>query len=1253
VHGGGNTTGDAENAYELLTDEQRALINQITIDEAGELTSKQRTRLLNLVARRIRAFSTDGKTPGFTHLLEVSLDLVEGAQPFRHAPTRLGEAGSKIADEAIDDMERHGIIRKSNSPWASRVVLVKKKSGEPRFCIDLRDLNSRLKIQDTPLPRCDDAIDQLGKATAKLGGATWFHTLDLTAGFWTLPIKESHKERLAFVTQRGKWEFNKLPFGLASGPSYMQRLMEATLQGLAWEVCLPYLDDVAIWASGDDPDSAFEQALERLDMVLERFEWAGLTAKAKKCHLFGTRVEYLGHICSREGVSLDPSKINAVKDMDPTRLQTLEDVRSFLGLVGYYRDHIDDFHLISAPLVDLTKKGVDVATAVQSAECQEAARLLIEAMCKDPVLAYPRSDRPFYVKTDGASGRGVGGVLVQMHEDADGNLKERPVAYYGRRLSSAEKNYTVTEIELLAVVECLKKWRPYLWGRHFHLITDHAALKWLHTMRDTAEGGVSSRLTRWIMRLQEYDFEIHHKPGAQHQDADALSRLATPVWTKAPEFEEIDPATCGPGAIAAAYSKVVSRVWKSIHGSASTVGAAPNPEVARRHLFNGSPSLESIREALVDDPEASAVVTYLETQLLPTETRESVATRRLSRQIELRDGLLYRVREAGTTQEATALYIPAEFRAAYLTAFHDRAGHHGRERTYRLMGKHVWWPRMWEDVTDHVNTCHECTFTKRTPRVLGQGHEPHIGDAPFDTVVVDVLSMGKVPTARGHTKILIFADSLTRWIEAVPMVEDPTSEEVLNHFIHYVVARYGLPRAVRSDRGSNLVSALVSDFYEQFDISMELTTADHHQSAGLVERINDTLTHMLKASMHDHPKDWDDHLDFILFSYRATPHRVTTHSPAYLLYGHEMKIPSSTAHSVTSHDGEMTAQQRQVAYRLAGGLYDAWALAKGATLHQQRRDRENTDRTHTHMTLVPNERVLLRRTGLLPKLACEWEGPYRVKAVLGRDNYELTDLHDRRRHPKIHISRLRPYLTATDHERLAPDEYLIDQFLARRDVTRADGSVDRQYKVKWRGYPKAEATWQSRSTLAGQRDALDAMLAAFDAGVDTPAQPPAAAPSPAAPPPPTAAPPPSAAPPTADAEPSPPPSADAEAQPNGLPLAAQLNRGQWYYQFPIPGSSTARGPRLRWFPSSSFTPEELERYQSIHPAAVTPPASTSAYWFGPIRPDQLERLANSLSRRFSKTSLRHQRLGFDLLPAISPHQTTGSPQTRPTAGVTT
>ena len=225
----------------------------------------------------------------------------------------------------VAEMEaNNGIIRKSNLSWGSRVVLVNKKGGETRFCIDYRDLNRKLVTLDSPIPRCDEAIDRLSSGPGQQD-SLFLCTLDLASGFWTLPIEEEPTTSTACVTHRQKYEWNYLPFGVQSGPSCMCRLMDAALQGLVWEICMPYLDDVAIWSTGmgDAADSretaSFEQMMHRLELVLEPLAWAGLSAKASKCILFAVSAPHLGHVISRSGLEMEPAKVQKILDIKPSR----------------------------------------------------------------------------------------------------------------------------------------------------------------------------------------------------------------------------------------------------------------------------------------------------------------------------------------------------------------------------------------------------------------------------------------------------------------------------------------------------------------------------------------------------------------------------------------------------------------------------------------------------------------------------------------------------------------------------------------------------------------------------------------------------------------------------------------------------------------------------------------------------------------------------------------------------------------------
>ena len=493
-------------------------------------------------------------------------------------------------------------------------------------------------------------------------------------------------------------------------------------------------------------------------------------------------------------------------------------------------------------------------------------------------------------------------------------------------------------------------------------------------------------------------------------------------------------------------------------------GSHEKQKRAKRHWQTDLSDLSALREASATDDQYCDLVAYALNGQLPVAPEAATAVKKRSKNLSLRDGLLVR---SITTQgiEREQLYIPESLRPLYLTAFHDQQGHVGREKSYMSMARQVYWPGMWEDLTDHINACHECSFCKRSARPEGQAHTPTIGDCPFDEILVDVLSMDDHPTTKGNKKVLVFFDSLTRWAEAVALPGEPTSIEVLDHFMELVVSRYGFPLRVRSDSGSNLSSALVQSVYEHYEVEMRLGTPEHHQSQGAVERFNDTLVGMTRAACLT-GGDWDDHLPFLLYTYRATPHRVTGHSPAYLLYGRELRAPAPTSLSRDVDPGAMTPEQRSNAARLVGGMRLAWASAAQATRDAQLASRDKSDLLHDHaLTFVPNERVLVRREGLLPKLAPRYEGPYRVTEVLPDGNYKLRDLTSRRRRTTIHVSRLRPYLTITDAERLSPDEYLIERLLNRRDRNLPDGTVSQEYLVKWQGYPKAEATWTPRSLL--------------------------------------------------------------------------------------------------------------------------------------------------------------------------------------------
>ena len=419
-------------------------------------------------------------------------------RPIRQRVRRVPPKRREIIETYLQDLLKQGCIQPSSSDWATPVVIVNKKDGSPRFCIDYRKLNEVTKKDAYPLPRIDDALDLL--AFKK-----YFCVFDLASGYFQLPMHEDDVHKTAFITHAGLFEWLVLPMGLCNSPATFQRCMNQVFRELIPDACLVYLDDIIVF--GD----SFESTMNNLEAVFERLRFANLKLKPKKCRVFQTSVEYLGHIVSSDGVRADPRKVQAVKDW-PTP-QTIRDVRSFHGLCSYYRRFMPDFATIAAPLISLTEKD---ARFVWETTHQNAFDKMKALLVSAPILAYPRDTGRYIVDTD-ASLFGMGGVLSQIQ-----NGEEKVIAYASKSFSKSQRRYCTTKRELLAVVYLVGNvFRPYLAPEEeFTVRTDHSSLRWLMNFKD-----VDGMLGRWLQVLAEFNFTIEHREGKRHLNADALSRV--------------------------------------------------------------------------------------------------------------------------------------------------------------------------------------------------------------------------------------------------------------------------------------------------------------------------------------------------------------------------------------------------------------------------------------------------------------------------------------------------------------------------------------------------------------------------------------------------------------------------------------------------------------------------------------------------------------------------------------------------------
>ena len=443
-------------------------------------------------------FSQNNNDLGFydTHVFEIN---TRNEKPIKSKPYRVPYAQQPEVDGMIDEMLENKIISKSNSPWASPLVIVKKRDGSNRFCVDYRKLNNITVKDNFPVPLIEETLDSLN-------GSCFFSTIDLCSGYWQMALDNDAKLKTAFISSKGLFHFERLPFGLSNAVAFFQRTMETIFDGIPFAKV--YIDDIMVHSK------TFEEHLIHLEEVFKRLREANLKIKPSKC-LFGSReTTFLGYDININGIKPNNEKIKAMLNYPAPINQ--KQVKRFLGLASYYRKFIPNYSSITEPINKLLKKGVKY---IWSEKCQRNFKLIIYYLTNPPLLAFPAFKKDFFLQTD-ASGIGLGAVLVQL--DKDGN--ERVLGYASRLLKDPERNYYATELECLAIVWATEHFRPYLYGRRFKIYSDHNPLVHMKNIKNK-----SARVTRWKLSLAEYDYEIEYKKGSLNSNADALSRIETEI----------------------------------------------------------------------------------------------------------------------------------------------------------------------------------------------------------------------------------------------------------------------------------------------------------------------------------------------------------------------------------------------------------------------------------------------------------------------------------------------------------------------------------------------------------------------------------------------------------------------------------------------------------------------------------------------------------------------------------------------------
>lgn len=457
------------------------------------LSVKEKCTILELLDREKEGFADNMSALQASSLEPYQIHTTSEKPVYAH-PYRKSLKERTLMQIEVQKMLEAGIIRASTSPWSAPVILIEKPDGSSRFCTDYRELNKVTTTDAFPLPRMDDIFD-------RLTGSKIFSTLDLKAGYWQIRLDAASQAKSAFSTPDGHYEYLRLPFGLKNAPAAFSRQMHTLLGHMRFVEI--YLDDITVHSK------TFAEHVGHLQQVLTTLRRVKLRLNKEKCSFAQTRIHLLGHVISADGIQVDTRKTKAVQEIQAPR--NIKELQRFLGMTGYYRKFMAGYAGVAAPLYGLLKSDT---TWTWGNEQQVAFRSLKEKLIQAPVLRLPDLQRPFRVHTD-ASGHALGAVLAQVDDEGH----EYACAYESRLLKGPERNYGISEQECLGIVWAIRKLRPYLHGARFELITDHSALKWLMSIREP-----TSRLTRWAIYLQAYDFEIIHRKGTAHTNVDILSR---------------------------------------------------------------------------------------------------------------------------------------------------------------------------------------------------------------------------------------------------------------------------------------------------------------------------------------------------------------------------------------------------------------------------------------------------------------------------------------------------------------------------------------------------------------------------------------------------------------------------------------------------------------------------------------------------------------------------------------------------------
>ena len=907
--------------------------------------------------------------------MQIRVDESQGicvTRPYRYSPQKMD-----IIDEQIKQLLKLGIIEPSDSAWRSPLVVVQKKDGHARLCTDYRVLNMMTEDDTYPMPTARSLF--LYMAYRK---PTIFTAIDLLSGYHQCELHPDSRKYSSFESPSGVWQWTRVPFGMRQSPWQFTKIMSLALGGLMPRTCLAYLDDIIVF------DPTVEAHIDNVDKVLQALKGAGLTIKPSKCEWGRSEIKFLGHVVNAEGLKTQPKVTQKVQEFG--RPHDKHTVRSFLGLCNYYRNFIPGFATTAVPLNRLLKNKVPFSW---TPDCETAFRKIQDYLVAPPLLIHPEIGGHFYIMTDASDGA-CGAAICHLK---DGLL--RPVVYYGYTFGSAERNYTITEREGLAVVKTLKTHESMLSGAKITIMTDHQPLI---PLLQQAHKAPSKRLKRWALALTDFDYEIRYIPGKKHHLPDFLSRV---VMRDTEERDSEDESEFEPD-----------------------VGC----ELLELNVIHDELTAEEFRKEQWKDPECQPLLNYLVNEELPDQWEEAknilVRVERLGVD---KDGVLCKFDDTkkkkgkGMAGVKARIMVPTSLVQRVLYLLHDDilcGGHVGITALNTKIVERFYWRNLYMDIVNYVRACERCALRKRAPHFKSKAKSWDRPDYPWQVVQTDFI--GPLRKSKdGYLYILTFIDLLTGWPEAFP-TKNSTAATAATVFLQQIVCRYGKIQQLNSDRGPSYVAKLFKEITERLMCKQSFTSSRMPQGNARVERLHKSLEDLIGCYITENHENWPDLLPIALWNVRSTISTRTGFSPYALMFGRDnaaMGFPEERPIFDAGDDKEWFLRTTHCIE-----MFDL--VAKENTVKYEKTLRERLNKTARPVQFEEGDYVFYYdptcAENNTSKFSARYRGPYRIEEAVTDNRVKLKSCRTGKVIPHlVNINKLkRAYYTEEEQQEDSAEE---------------------------------------------------------------------------------------------------------------------------------------------------------------------------------------------------------------------------------------